>query len=344
MSNCFSENDINWPSKGPSKSIVGPNRPAIARVWHGMLLVAQANFKPGQSGPIQGFIWDPYLGANSGSAFLSPVPIQMGTSVAAPAILYADLVLWLFYSDGTDFVCAPAPQPALNASNNQIQFTSFKLGTPTVVAAGTTATNPSVMLFNGNVYAFWTDNLGPSYCRNIFCAVAPYTPGGNLAFGSVETLSFPISQLPMSEPSFAVWQGSLYCAFRGVSNDSAPNPIEVFTLTPGATGLSVNSVPNQWNQNCGTMQCNYAPAIAADPKGTFLTIVFCQPGSDQLCTTYLVSRTTQWAPPQLISGQKTCVTPSLITTESNYAYVAYLLDNKSGTNIVTSGYLPAPYA
>jgi hypothetical protein len=338
----FSGNDLNWPSKGPSKSITGPNRPAIARVWHGMLLVAQANFKPGQSGLIQAFMWDPYQGANSGSAFLSPVPIQMGTSVAAPAILYADLVMWLFYSNGTDFVCAPASQPALNPGNNQIQFTSFQLAAPSVVAAGTTATNPSVVLFNGSVYAFWTSNPGPGYGLNIYYAAAPYTPGGNLSFGPFATLPIPTAQFPMSEPSFAVWQGNLYCAFRGYSHDSAPNPIQVFTLTPGANGLSVTPAPNQWGT--GTMQCNYGPALAADPKGTFLTIVFCQSGSDQLCTTYLVSGTKYWSPPQLISGQKTGVTPSLITTQGNYAYLAYLLDNRSGTNIVTSGYLPAPVA
>ena len=275
MSAGFSQNDINWPSKGPSKSIVGQDRPAIARVWHGMLLVAQANFKPGQSGPIQAFMWDPYQGANSGSAFLSPVPIQMGASTAAPALFYADLVLWLFYSNGADFVCAAAPQPALDPSNNQIQFTSFKLGTPTVVAAGTTATNPSVVLFDGRRLCVLDGQCTARLRANPLlrrCAVHARRKLGVRAIGHVADPKFAIS--PFRSRRSPYGKAASTAPSGATATTARRTRFRCSRWTPGATSLSVNSVPNQWNANGGVMQCNYAPALAADPKGTFLTIVF----------------------------------------------------------------------
>jgi len=337
MSDCYSSNDQNWPDNGSSRPlIIGPFRPALTRVWHGMLLMTQSYLKTNQVGA---YFWDPYASVYGGLGFLSLLPIPLGQSVAAATFFYADLVTWMFYSDGTNFLCASAPQPPLDPQTNQIQFTSITFGSPSIVATNTTANDPSAFLYNGSVYVCWASS--PAHQGDIVSvsyASAPYTPGSALVFGPVSTL--PVS--PIAAPSFAVWQGKIYCAYW-----TNVNFIQVVAFVPYGLGLMMESVPTQY-AGCGPLQCNFAPSLATDPKGTFLMMVFCQPSSNQLCTTYLVAdpgsqsgTTSWWSDPQLIKGQATSVSPTVIATGGNYAYLSYLRTDGQGTNLVTSDALPS---
>jgi hypothetical protein len=331
MSDCYTAKDANWTSSGFGISIKGSYRPALARVWHGMLLLMATQGRPGKPAAIQGSMCDPFAGVVTPIAS-QPAGLQ---AVAGPALFYADLFTWIFYSDGTNFVCASAPQPAPSSSNNQIPFNEFQFGPASVVAANTTATNPAAVLFNGQVYVFWTDVPPPGSFNTIYFTSAPYQPSTDVT--TAPTLAFgPVIQLltfvsAVSEPSLAVYNGNLYCAYRGQSGMT-----QVLTLGPeGAQTVTTETA------GCGELQCTYAPAIAADPKGTFLAMVFCKPGSEQLCTTYLSAVSSSWSDPQLISGQTTNLSPTLVTTGGNRGYVGYSRTDGKGTNLTVSGYLPS---
>ncbi len=333
MSDCYVNKDTNWTSSAARAPITGSYRPALARVWHGMLLMMGTQGRPGKPAAIQASMYDPYAGM-----FTSIFPQSAGPqAVAGPALLYADLFTWLFYSDGTNFVCAAAPQPAPSAQDNQIPFSKFQLGPVSVVAANTTAINPTAILFNGQVYVFWTDAPQGGQFNTIYFTSAPYQPSADgtpptLAFGSVMQLVAFASAT--SEPSLAVYNGSLYCAYRDQAGFT-----QVLTLGPDGTSLLPQTVPTETG-SCGELQCTYAPAIAADPKGTFLAMVFCKPGSEQLCTTYLAVGTSVWSDPQLISGQATNLSPTVVTTGGNRGYIGYSRTDGKGTNLAVSAYLP----
>jgi hypothetical protein len=326
-SNCFSDNDGTWPNNTAYLlALASPYRPAVARVWHGMLLAAATFNKPGASGPMLAYVYDPYARAYAGTGPLSLVPISLGTAAGAPAIWYADLTAWLFYSDGNSLLCQGAPQPGLSSQTNQILFTSFEFAPATIAAANVVANSPAAILFNGQVYVFWT-----SATAAINYVSAPYAPRSSLQFGPVQTL---IASGVLSEPSVAVWQDRLYVAYREQGG------VQVVAGTAAGPGFLLESITTQWMQSCGNLNCNFAPALAADPKGTFLMMVFCQPGGKQLCTTYLIPGYDQWTAPQLIQHQSTGVSPSVITTGGNYGYLAYVVENGKGTNISTSIALP----
>jgi hypothetical protein len=335
MSDCYTAKDVNFPNSGSKSMVTGLYRPALARVWHGMLLLMETQGRPGKPEAMQASMYDPYAGM-----FTSIFPQSAGPqAVAGPALFYADLFTWIFYSDGTDFVCASAPQPAPSSqNNNQIPFDDFQFGSASVVAENTTAINPTVVLFNGQVYVFWTDAPQPGAYNTIYFTSAPYQPSADgttaptLAFGSVMQLVTFVGAI--SEPSLAVYNGSLYCAYRGQSGFT-----QVLTLSPDGTSLGAQTVTTE-TLGCGELQCTYAPTIAADPKGTFLAMVFCKPGSYQLCTTYLSVESSVWSDPQLISGQTTNLSPTLITTGGNRGYVGYSRTDGKGTNLTVSGYLP----
>jgi hypothetical protein len=335
MSDCYTAKDANFTNSGSRSSITGSYRPALARVWHGMLLLMGTQGRPGKPAAFQASMYDPYAGM-----FTSISPQSAGPQgVAGPALFYADLFTWLFYSDGTNFVCASAPQPApISSQNNEIPFDKFQFGTASVVAANTTATNPTAVLFNGQVYVFWTNAPPPGSSNTIYFTSAPYQPSTDgttaptLAFGSVMQLVTFVNAI--SEPSLAVYNGNLYCAYRGQAGFT-----QVLTLAPAGTSLVAQSVTTE-TAGCGELQCSYAPAIAADPKGTFLAMVFCKPGSSQLCTTYLSVGSMFWSDPQLISGQTANLSPTFITTGGNRGYVGYSRTDGKGTNLTASTYLP----
>ena len=336
MTDCYTAKDINFPNSGLKSTITGSYRPALARVWHGMLLLMATQGRPGKPAGIQAQIYDPYAGGFTSIFPQSGGPQQV---VAGPALFYADLFTWVFYSDGTNFVCASAPQPAPSSqNNNQIPFDDFQFGAPSVVAASITAINPTVILFNGQVYVFWTNAPPPGSYNTIYFTSAPYQPSADAT--TAPTLAFgPVMQLvtyvgAISEPSLAVYNGTLYCAYRGQSGFT-----QVLTLAPDGTSLVAQTVNTQ-TLSCGDLQCTYAPAIAADPKGTFLAMVFCQPNSQQLCTTYLPIDSSVWTDPQLIGTQTANLSPTLVTTGGNLGYVGYSRTDKKGTNLTVSGYLP----
>jgi len=336
MSDCYTSNDQNWPySCVFLPGLTGPYRPVVARVWHGMLLVAATSAKPGPSGSMLAYVYDPYAREYGGKGPLSLFPINLGSAASAPAIWYADLVAWLFYSDGTNLVYQSAPQPGLNPQTNEIEFASFQFGAPSVAVANTQANNPAAILFEGQLYLFWTGPAPGSSFQTVYFVSAPYTPGANLVFTRPAELTVATGTL--SEASFALWQGVLYVAYLG------PAGTQVVSLVPNATGWQTEAVGTVWQSDCGNLNCSFAPALVADPKGTFLMMVFCKPGSHQLCTTYLVAGN-DWSAPQVIPHQLTGISPSVIATGGNYAYLAYVIENNSGTNIGTSDSLPAVYA
>jgi hypothetical protein len=336
MSDCYTAKDLNFTNSGSKSMVIGSYRPALARVWHGMLLLVGTQGQPNKPAAMPASMYDPYAGMFTSIFF----PRSAGPlCVAGPALFYADLFTWIFYSDGTNFVCASAPQPAPNSqNNNQLPFDDFQFGPASVVAANTTAINPTVILFNGQVYVFWTDAPQPGSYNTIYFTSAPYQPSADgttaptLAFGSVSQLQTFVGASPTSEPSLAVYNGSLYCAYRDQNGFT-----QVLTLGPDLVPQTVKFS----TQGCGDLQCTHAPAIAADPKGTFLAMVFCKPGSNQLCTTYLTVGSSYWTNPQLISRQFTNLSPTLVTTGGNLGYVGYSRTDGKGTNLTVSGYLPS---
>jgi hypothetical protein len=335
MSDCYTAKDVNFTNSGSNSMITGLYRPALARVWHGMLLLIGTQGKPGKPAAVKARMYDPYAG---GFTPMFPLSVAGPLCVAGPALFYADLFTWIFYSDGTNFVCASAPQPAPNSqNNNQLPFDDFQFGPASVVAADTTAINPTVILFNGQVYVFWTDAPPQGTYNTIYVTSAPYQPSADgttaptLLFGPVSQLQTFVGASPISEPSLAVYNGSLYCAYCGQNGVT-----QVLTLGPDLVPQPVNT----GTADCGALQCTHAPAIAADPKGTFLAMVFCKFDSTQLCTTYLPVNSSVWTAPQLINKQLTNLSPTLITTGGNLGYIGYSCTDGTGTNLTVSGYLP----